>query len=115
MANKCSSWHKTPKASKSPTLRDLAWSAGFIDGEGHINWTDANTSPRITAAQNSPELLKRLQDNFGGSITSPKAHKWSVWTAYGSRALGIMQTLYPFFSAKRKDEVRKVLMKARGN
>ena len=118
---------KTPKATKTPTRLDLAWAAGFLDGEGcfHTNGGNRKLSPfwnnvAVSCAQRYPEgLLDRLQAMFGGSIrqydtqwNNASGHQTSIifhWRTSGSRARGIMLTLYPLLSPRRQKRIRKIL------
>lgn len=96
-------WADTPRASIRPTVRDLAWAAGFLDGEGHF---DRQT---CSGAQKHPELLERLVRLFGGRVHQNRGNGIHHWRVCGPRARGVMLTLYPFFSAKRKGEVLRAL------
>lgn len=115
----------TPKATKTPTLMDLAWAAGFIEGEGCYGrsggFGDASTE-RVQVAQKDPECLYRLQAMFGGRIgfqnscysnliTKPDApsDKIPFWIVSGGRARGAMLTMYSFMSERRKAAIRKYL------
>jgi len=104
----------TPHATISPVAIDLAWAAGFLEGEGSFI-----RDGRIAAAQAGdqvPDPLIRLQQLFGGSITKReprsdvlgKQRQW-VWTVCGPRARGVMMTIYTFMSSRRKMQIRSVL------
>lgn len=99
---------------------DIAFCAGFIEGEGWMtppaikrNGTMASGA-RIAACQVVREPLCKLQDIFGGTIIVKKAQKhkhphWQdqyVWSVYGNKAIGIMMTIYPFMSDRRKERIR---------
>src|SRR6267143_1860507 len=100
----------TPKATKRPTVRELEWAAGFLDGEGCFS--KSATTERIGAPQNDPQLLYRLQSLFGGAVgETGKTRPRSIWqwTIYGTRARGVMLTLYTLLSDKRKKEIMQAL------
>jgi hypothetical protein len=112
-------WVRKPKAgiaraTVSPTVRDLEWAAGFLDGEGCF--IRAKSSKRgcemVAAPQKDPELLVRLQSLFGGNLTK-RLTKWgyhiNVWQVYGSRARGVMMTLFSLLSTKRQTAIRLAL------
>ena len=107
----------TEKAKIHPTLRDLAWAAGFIEGEGCIIRTCkvGLGSEKINAVQKTPEPLERLQAMFGGAIKPKPGGAFKpespcfVWEACGPRARGIMLTLYPMMTARRQEQIRKAL------
>ena len=105
----------TIKASVRPTPQDVAWAAGFIEGEGHMRRRGINSS-EITAAQRTEEPIRKLQRLFGGHVTRQKTyhpldrakplyHIW-VWRANGSRARGIIFTIYTFLSERRRAQAQ---------
>lgn len=120
-------WATTPKATKVPTLMDLAWAAGFIEGEGcygRSGGTHNSQTERIQVAQKDPECLLRLQAMFGGRIGRQKScyknlivkpddppDAISYWIATGPRARGVMLTMYPFMSQRRRAGIRKAMEK----
>jgi hypothetical protein len=99
-------------------LRDIAWAAGFYEGEGSCAFVNGST--RATIGQVNREPLDRIAALFGGHIFALKGHPAGVakkymgrpswrWIAYGARARGILMTLYQMLSAKRQGQVRKAL------
>jgi hypothetical protein len=102
----------TPTATRRPTLRDLEWAAGFLEGEGSI---DRNGNPphgveciKGTQIQRAP--LERLSGCFGGRIyarLTPGKRRIYVWQATGARARGIMLTLFVLMSPRRKAQIRR--------
>ena len=94
--------------SKIKTL-DIAWAAGFIEGDGSFHYS---TCPYVSAVQMTTEPLEKLLRLFGGKVytwTHTQGHVYSKWYVAGSRAAGLMMTLYPFMSQRRKDRIREVL------
>ena len=94
---------------------DIYWAAGFIDGEG--SFTLAGKNPRVSVPQLDDELLLRLKSLFTGWIYKKRdisnklsSNGISVWGITGSRAVGVMMTLYPLMSQKRKRQIEKVLL-----
>lgn len=87
---------------------DLAWAAGFLDGEGSffVRKNGPRTfSPGIQAGQNHLEPLEKLQTMFGGSIcprrTSPRDF-WS-WERNGAKgALIVLPQVIPYLVCKKK-------------
>lgn len=110
----------TLKASITPTIRDLEWAAGFLEGEGCF--TKANRSSQTAwAKQVNDEPVLRLLDMFGGSLTQhdyPSNEKWKDaqpiwrWAVYGCRARGVMMTLYKLMSTRRREQIRHALADA---
>src|SRR3990167_4926258 len=83
-------WHTTPTAMVSPSMKDLHWAAGFIEGEG--SFMKHGNSVTVCAAQVQLEPLERLQQFFGGRLTFRRddalrrpCHGWQV---HGARARG---------------------------
>lgn len=102
------SWSSTPKPTKSPTVRDLEWAAGFIEGEGSF------FTSRIEVGQVHKPPVERLQQLFGGSLvarkaSNPKHSDFWCWRACGARGRGVMMTLYTLLSPKRQSQIRKVM------
>lgn len=108
----------TPKAKTSPTLMNLAWAAGFLEGEGWFGKSKPNSfgGEGIRVNQVNKEPVEKLQSFFGGSLSrykhsckQPNANDFWVWSVSGSRARGIMLTLFSFFSLKRKIQILAAL------
>lgn len=109
----------TPKATAKPGLRDLEWAAGFLEGEAAIR--RIGCSQNIQVSQLNPDPLKRLQRLFGGSIALyPNARSSNnacgfigQWNVCGTRARGVMLTLYGLLSAVRQKQVREAFRRRR--
>lgn len=121
-AVRAGTWRRTTRRNVkepevSPTLLEIAWAAGFIEGEGSIHC--AEPSGRVYATQKDPESLYRLQRLFGGSVVK-RTRSATVfgdgviydWTLFGPRAFGLMQTIYPFMSQRRRARIRDIVLKA---
>ena len=99
----------TPRATVSPTTVDLAWAAGFLEGEG--TFLTNNRSGQAKASQVQREPLERLARFFGGSITlvhknrRPNESNIYHWSVSGARARGVMMTLFPFLSPRRQSQI----------
>jgi hypothetical protein len=99
-------WLRTKVASVRPTKADIAWAAGFIEGEGCFS------RGSVTASQVNREPLERLLALFGGSINENKTGRSKpihTWNTSGARARGIAETLWTFLSARRKEQARRML------
>lgn len=94
---------------------DLAWAAGFIDGEGCIQIAKGTTgdgytyySLNLTATQLDPEPLEKLRAMFGGSImlTNSAARRnnpiWR-WQAAPVPALAALVAMLPYLTVKRRE------------
>ena len=97
---------------KTPTDIDIAWAAGFLEGEGHFDL--GNQSKRASATQVTKEPLAQLQDLFGGSLrlhkkSNPNHNDCWYWVTCGQRAVRVMTTVYPHMSTRRKLQIDNVL------
>jgi hypothetical protein len=96
----------TPKAIVTPTMRELGWASGFLEGEGSFGM--AGKTQRVSAVQVQREPIDKLQRLFGGTVVSCltplKKTAWK-WQTSGARARGIMLTLYTLMSSKRKQQI----------
>ena len=92
---------------------DIAWAAGFIEGEGSFGHV---TTACVRAAQVQREPLERLQRIFGGEIKlrvrkGKEAHQSPIyhWYLYGSKAAGAIMTMLCLLSPKRLEQAVKAL------
>ena len=95
---------------------DLYWAAGFLEGEGSFTMQSNGVTPRIQAAQVELDPLIKLIILFGGAIyrqpdDRPNKSDCFYWYVGGSRAVGVMMTLYNLFGTKRKGQIFGVLAK----
>ena len=101
------------KSTIKPTIRDIAWAAGFLEGEGSF----ASRGGTVNAVQVNTEPLHRLQELFGGSIyfddkRTQKNPNWqpvSAWSVSGARARGFAMTIYSLMSSRRQEQIKKML------
>ena len=92
-------------------MRDLGWAAGFLEGEGSFNRRGCE---RVSAVQVNKEPVDRLLALFGGAtVQYERKHPvWKPtwqWYISGSRARGVMMTLFPLLSHKRQDQIRHAI------
>jgi hypothetical protein len=104
-------------ATVSPSHSSLAWAAGFLEGEGCFRRSGGGKqgrTERVVCAQVNLEPLLKMQEMFGGSTcqygpyAANKQPFWN-WTITGSRARGVMMTMYPFLSEKKRSDIRSSL------
>lgn len=91
-----------------PTSHDIAWVAGFYEGEGHASGIKGRTIAHLT--QKDPETLYRIREYFGGSITQVRIntpHYCHQWKLYGDKARLFFQAIYPYMSVRRKLQIEK--------
>ena len=89
-------------------LKELYWAAGFLEGEGCFG--HHNGYQYVDGSQKQEWPLRRLQKLFGGHIMcKQKAPFMYCWRVYGTRARGIVMTLYPLLSPRRQATIREAL------
>lgn len=103
-----------PAASKSPTVAELYWAAGFLEGEGTFPpRKKSRDGIQVACGQVQREPLERLQAMFGGNIrlsrrSSPRQDIY-WWWVNGARARGVLLTLYGLMSPRRQWQFRMAL------
>ena len=97
----------TQLASLSPSDLDLAWAAGFLEGEGCFTY--CGHSQQVIVTQNEKDPLFRLQEMFGGSVRPRTDKNTNRWYVAGSRARGVMMTMYNLMGERRKGQIRRAL------
>lgn len=99
---------------RRPTMHDIYWAAGFLEGEGHFRMNKGSFT--CSASQVQREPLDRLHDMFGGRMyrregkVLPKAQTSYIWLLCGVRGVGLAMTLYSIMSPRRKDQIWVGLM-----
>lgn len=100
--------------SRKPTLQDIYWLAGLIEGEGSF------TSERVVIAQKDREILDWTQELFGGRAFGPilvpsikGPNPMHRWYATGERGRGIARTLYHLMSSRRQAQILTYLRVSR--
>lgn len=81
---------------------DIAYAAGFFDGEGCISITK-NGAVDVRISNTAKNVLVRLQKNFGGSITNrtQKINKTQyAYSLYGDEAIEFIKTIKPYLLDK---------------
>ena len=85
-------------------LDDLAYAAGYLDGEGCFHITNGKIS--VTCETTHKPTIMWLQTLFGGSVTSllkKKNPKWRStyrWSVVSKQALKVCQRLAPLLKEK---------------
>lgn len=88
---------------------DIAYVAGFLDGEGYIGINKTTLQVKVTQCRK--EVLDQLKDTFGGSI-SP--HAWNMlrgpnnrmaweWSCTNQKACELLEACLPFLIVKKKE------------
>ncbi len=101
-------------AVRRPTSIEIAWAAGIYEGEGSCITNHNGTGSKsfvVSVNQKDPELLYRMREMFGGSIKLCKRKFNGIvrpiyhWKICGDRARAFIFTVYPFLTARRKEQV----------
>lgn len=93
---------------------ELAWAAGFYDGEGCC--FGSNKQFQISVAQVFRPNLVRFQNAIGGigSISRPY-HKGgkpiSFWRAYGDNGILVCRTIFSLIGEEKQDQILKSFFK----
>lgn len=115
------SYHISPDTSAVTT--ELAWAAGFFDGEGstgsYPNKPGGPPYPRVQIKQSDREVLDRFHSAVGvGHVLGPypprgaleRLPTWS-YAAYGAKnTQHICDLLWPFLSSSKQAQFRDALM-----
>jgi hypothetical protein len=95
------------------TTKDIAWTAGFYEGEGWIGRVGKNNKYlRISISQKQKWPLEKLQYLFGGAIYKAKNNTggFFMWTLTNDTTiLGFILTIYCFLSPGKKLQAMKAL------
>lgn len=82
---------------------DIAYAAGFFDGEGCIT-ISKNGAVDVRVINTSKSVLTKLQSAFGGSITNraQKVNKAQyAYSLYGEAAIEFITTIKPYLIDKK--------------
>jgi hypothetical protein len=94
-----------------PDEYDMAWIAGFFDGEGCITARVAeNGSPtlQVSIGQKDRTQLEFIQEIFGGSITEIKGKDHYHLSMYATTAIRMLEAIIPHLRLKRPQAVLAV-------
>lgn len=97
-----------------PKEVDIAWAAGFIEGEGHIrlNVSGRSKTQMVNARQVNREPLERLLCLFGGTIYShdkKRLHPTSSWQVTGPLARRCLELIALQLSTNRRSQAEDAL------
>jgi hypothetical protein len=101
---------------------ELAWAAGFLDGEGCIRAKKTGSQPylSITMPQVDPRPLQRFARVVGGRINgpydrkggnNPNARPCYELVAYSREAWPILSALWPFLSEPKREQAKRTIRK----
>jgi hypothetical protein len=107
----------------APNREELAWAAGFFDGEGCFCYSEAARYVSVSIGQTSIEPLEQFRAAVGvGKINGPYMHKhpkrlgkkpqW-VYQAYGlEKVQAIAGMLWFKLGRAKRDDAKRVLARA---
>ena len=95
-----------------PDTHELAWAAGFFDGEGHTRGKPGANNTKcceLQVGQKTTECLSRLMKAVGGvgTIGGPYHRKYPVYFWYLTRTSDVDKTLtllWPYLSSAKKNQ-----------
>lgn len=95
----------------------IAWAAGFLEGEGNFRRTARGTLV-VRAAQVNREPLETLLGLLGGSLAEESRRTTSgsavhVWTLTGFAARDLLLAIRPWLSSRRREQADDVLENTR--
>lgn len=81
---------------------DLAYAAGFFDGEGSVAVCGRNGTPtlQVKVGQVTVEVLEKMQTQFGGSIYTQQSGLLQ-WTLWGTEGANFLSAVLPWLVVKR--------------
>ncbi len=109
------------------TETELAWAAGFFDGEGSVSTRSRSRAGRrpemrITISQVHPEVLERFRDAVGlGSVTGPHDYpsrtpnrqvQWRYCTYGTPQTRSVIELLWPYLSSVKRVQAERCLAAA---
>lgn len=85
---------------------DLAWAAGFFDGEGYFGVNDAHNraSPFVSVTQKRQMPLLKLQQMFQGSLHYYEyQYSFWVWRLTGAKSVLRVAPVVPYLVLKKAE------------
>lgn len=117
-------------AERTPTQDEIAFFAGFFEGEGSATPNKRYNSVSVKVNQKDPEMLYKMRSLWGGSVkfwvtrnTKPSPtfegyDSWRnpiyQWTITGDRARVFLSQIYRYLSCRRKEQVDRINLKLTG-
>jgi hypothetical protein len=102
---------------KEPTERDLAYIAGYMDGEGCIR-AGSKGNLEIKISSTYPDVLYYIQDFFGGTVkrekrsVNHKEHRTAFYFGiYGDAGRRMLLALLPYLQEKQLQALDGIYLK----
>jgi len=98
------------------SIRDIAWVAGLLEGEGCFQNHPTQVTPRVVLSMSDEDTVRKYAAIVGATariFVRDFANKKTafVCTVSGSRAVGVMMTIYSLMSFRRKEKIKEVIGK----
>lgn len=80
---------------------DIAWAAGFFEGEGNLSLSTNGAGGfmgMVQVGQKSREPLDRLQKLFGGTVGYWRSSYVWAWYLCSKKALPFLETIEPYIT-----------------
>ena len=102
----------------SVSVKDIAWLAGILEGEGSFGLTNKGKSPAIWLGMTDSDIVERVRVLIDPSKSinlfkdiRKEGYKTSYRVTFnGSRAVEWMMTIYSFMSVRRQAKIRECLV-----
>ena len=99
----------------SVDVKDIAWVAGLLEGEGNFMSDPSGSLARIKLEMTDEDVVRKAASIMGAPSvgyrikSNPKWKPTYVFYLCGAKAAGWMMTLYPFLGKRRRQKIRTVL------
>lgn len=101
------------------TVREIAWLAGLLEGEGSFGFSGSKGSIRLNLAMSDKDVVQRAADLMKAKVMerqpkvlrkdgSPKKKMYTV-SLYSNKAAAWMMTIYVFMGERRKARIEASL------
>jgi len=92
------------------STHELAWAAGFFDGEG-TTYADKTHSIFVSVGQKHPALLYRFNDAIWnlGKVYGPYNNFYSLRIASFAKVQQVLALLWPYLGDEKREQARKAL------
>ncbi len=99
-------YNKQAEPTTVPSSEQIAWAAGFLEGEGSFSaMSGTDHRARVSAGQKQREPLERLLAYFGGAIYAQSKREYNMWILRGTKAFDLMCLMRPYMSPRRQGQI----------
>lgn len=95
-------------------VKDIAWIAGLLEGEGSFAMTSKTAGYKISLGMTDPDVIGKAAEILGTNKISieerPKYNnKFYKIGIYGNLAIQWMMTIYPLMGMRRQSKIAEIL------